>query len=90
MDNKLIGIMSFTVLVEGVITYVNQFIMTDNFSWKMLASIILGIIIAISYNLDIPSHFNFKPKIPFIGNIITGILLSRGSNYIYDLLNNLK
>ena len=25
-------------------------------------------------------------SIPFVGNVITGILVSRGSNYIYDLL----
>lgn len=89
MDNKLAEITSFAVLIEGIITYVGQFIVDGSFSVKMLASIVLGIIIAISYDLDIPLHFNLKPKIPFIGNIVTGILLSRGSNYIFDLLSNI-
>lgn len=87
MENKLIGIASFAILIEGIITYISQFIIYGNFSLKMLLSILFGIIIAVSYDLDIPSYFKFKSKIPFIGNIVTGILLSRGSNYIFDLLN---
>ncbi|MGN1044285.1 MAG: hypothetical protein ACI4PR_05835 [Acutalibacteraceae bacterium] len=90
MDNKFIGIISFSVIVEGIITYLNQFIIDGNFSLKMLTSIILGVVIAISYDLDIPLHFNLKPKIPFVGNIVTGILISRGSNYIFDLLKNIN
>ena len=90
MDNKLIGITTFAVLVEGIITYTNQFIVDNHFCWKMLLSLVLGVIIAISYDLDVPSYFNLNPKIPFIGNILTGILLSRGSNYIFDLLESLK
>lgn len=87
IDNKLVGIISFSVIIEGIITYLSKFLIDGNFSLKMLLSIILGIIIAISYNLDIPLQLDFKSKIPFIGNILTGILISRGSNYIFDLLN---
>ena len=80
---------SFAVIIEGIISYANQFFIDGNFSIKMLISIILGITIAISYGLHILSHFNFKSKIPFIGNIVTGILIARGSNYIFDLLKNI-
>ena len=90
MNDKLTEIISFSVIVEGIISYTNQFFIDGNFSIKMLISIILGITIAISYGLDIPSHFNFKSKIPFIGNIVTGILIARGSNYIFDLLKNIS
>lgn len=87
MDSKLVGITSFAVLVEGCITYMNQFFVEGHFYWQMLMSIIFGILTSIAYNLDIPSFFNFKSKIPFVGNLITGILISRGSNYIYDLFS---
>lgn len=87
MDSKLVGIMSFAVLVEGCITYMNQFLVEGHFYWEMLLSIIFGILASVAYNLDIPSFFNFKSKIPFVGNLITGILISRGSNYIYDLFS---
>ena len=90
MNNKLAPIISFSIIVEGIISYTNQFFIDGNFSIKMLVSIILGITIAISYGLDIPSHFDFKSKIPFVGNIVTGILISRGSNYIFDLIKNIS
>ena len=52
-------------------------------------SICFGIIIAISYNLDLPEYFNIKSRIPYVGCILTGILLSRGSNYIFDLFSKI-
>ena len=55
----------------------------------MLFSIFLGIIIAVAYKLDLPAHFNLKSQIPYVGCVLTGILLSRGSNYIFDLIDKL-
>ena len=52
-------------------------------------SIALGVVIAVAYKLDLPAHFNLESQIPYVGCVLTGILLSRGSNYIFDLLNKL-
>ena len=55
----------------------------------MVFSIILGIAIAIIYKLDLPECFNLKSTVPYVGNILTGLLISRGSNYIYDIINTI-
>ena len=89
MENKTFGIAAFAVLIEGIITYTNQFLVQENFCWQMALSLILGIIVAVAYKLDLPSYFNLKSDIPYIGCILTGILLSRGSNYIFDLIKKL-
>lgn len=89
MDKKFFGLTSFAILIEGIITYINQFFVSGNFCWEMLFSISLGIIVAISYNLDLPEYFNIKSRILYIGYILTGVLISRGSNYIYDLISKL-
>lgn len=89
MNNKLLEIISFAVLIEGIITYFNQFFIDGHFSLSMLFSIILGILIAISYKLDIPEYFNLKSSVPYIGSVLTGILISRGSNYMYDILKTI-
>ena len=89
MENKTFSIVTFAVLIEAIVTYINQFFMEDGFCWKMLLSLILGIIVAVAYKLDLPSYFNLKSDIPYVGCILTGILLSRGSNYIFDLLGKL-
>ena len=90
MDNKTFGIASFAILIEAIITYFNQFFVQENFCWQMLFSIALGIVIAVAYKLDLPAHFNLNSQIPYVGCVLTGILLSRGSNYLFELLERLK
>ena len=86
MENKTVGITSIAILIEAIITYFNQFFLQENFCWQMAFSLILGIIIAVAYKLDLPAHFNLKSDISYIGRILTEILLSRAPNYLCDLL----
>ncbi|MDQ5983466.1 MAG: hypothetical protein RUMPE_00485 [Eubacteriales bacterium SKADARSKE-1] len=89
MEKKTFGFICFAIIIEAVITYANQFFVSGSFSWEMLASIILGILVAVAYKLDLPEYFNLKSNLPYVGNILTGILLSRGSNYVFDLINKI-
>lgn len=89
MKNKTLEITTFAILIEAIVTYYNQFIVQESFCWQMFFSLILGILVAVAYKVDLPSYFNLKSDILYIGNILTGILLSRGSNYLFDLLNSL-
>ena len=78
-----------TVLVEGIITYFNEFFVSGNAPWQMIFSLVLGIVVAIAYKFDLPRYLNMESNIPYVGCILTGILISRGSNYIYDLISKL-
>ncbi len=89
MSNRIFGIIAFSVLIESLITYYKEFFAGGNAPWEMIASLSLGIVVAIAYNLDLPAYFNLNSKIPYVGCILTGILISRGSNYAYDLLGKL-
>ena len=77
------------VLVEATITYLNQFFVEGGFAWQMLMSIGFGILLALAYKLDLPEYFDMKSGIPLVGQIVTGILISRGSNYVFDLIGRL-
>ena len=90
MENKTFGIMTFAILIEGIITYINQFLIQENFCWQMALSLALGILVAVAYKVDLPSYFNLESDIPYIGCILTGMLLSRGSNYVFDLITKLS
>ena len=89
MENKTTGIASLAILIEAIIKYFNQFFVQENFCWQMLFSVVLGIVIAVAYKLDLPAHFNLNSQIPYVGCVLTGILLSRGSNYLFELLKKL-
>ena len=61
MENKTVEITSFAILIEAIITYLNQY-----FCWQMLFSITLGIIIAVAYRLDLPAQFKLNSQIPYL------------------------
>ena len=89
MKNKIVSIMPLAIIIEATITYINQFFVGGEFCWEMLLSIVLGILISIAYEIDIPKYLNLRSRIPYLSNILTGILISRGSNYIYDLITKM-
>ena len=88
MDKKILGITTFSILIEGIIAYFNEFFVQGQVVWQMVLSIVFGIIFSVSYELDLLEYFGVKSKIKYIGFIITGILISRGSNYIWDLISS--
>lgn len=91
MDSKFLGLISFSVIVEALITYSDNLILAGGgFHIKMLISIALGILVAVAYKLDLLDLIGMKSDIPYIGSVLTGILLSRASNYVYDLFTLLK
>ena len=57
MENKTTGIASLAILIEVIITYLNQFFVQENFCWQITLSIVLGIVIAVIYKLDLPACF---------------------------------
>lgn len=80
------GVLFASIVVEGIVTYVDTIFVNGKVQWKLIVSIAVGILIACAFGMDLFSLLNINSNIPFIGNIITGILISRGSNYIFDLL----
>ena len=74
MKQDVSKMIMITVLVEGIITYFNEFFV---------------IVFAFAYKFDLPRYLNMESNIPYVGCILTGILISRGSNYIYDLISKL-
>ena len=89
MANKTFSTVTFAILIEAIITYFNEFYVQENICWQLIFSLNLGIVVAAAYKLDLPLYFNLKSDIPYIGCVLTGILLPRGSNYIFDLLGEL-
>ncbi len=83
------AILIMAVLIEAVISYIKTFALDKKICWQVIVSVIFSILICIAYNLDIPAAVGIIGGVKFVGNIITGILVSRGSNYIYDIIKSL-
>lgn len=53
-----------------------------------IGAILVGILLAIITGLDMFEMLGLKLSIPILGEIITGLLLSRGANFMHDLLGS--
>ncbi len=85
--DKFFGIMVMAIILEGFIAYFKMFFDSDRkVQWQCLMAIAVGVFMGIAYNLDLLAAFGISTALPYVGCALTGILISRGSNYIADLV----
>lgn len=56
----------------------------------MLTTLALGVLLAFVCGADILALLGYVEHIPYVGVVLTGILIGGGSNVIYDLVNRIK
>lgn len=81
------AIIFIAIIVEGVVEYIK--LASPKFAasrWIVPVTVLIGVGVAIAYNADLLAVAGLTTPVPYIGNVLTGILISRGSNYIYDLI----
>lgn len=86
-------IIVLALIVEGIVTNLKFLWSKEEFSISRLVALIVSIFIAILTNADLFSLVNLPVTIPYIGAGLTGILVSSGANFVYDLwdkLTNIK
>jgi hypothetical protein len=88
----IITIIAVAVLTEALIEYaktVAESFETKDYKtfWTQVVSVILGITMSFSFGINaFATGFTVNPV---IGTAITGIIISRGSNYASDLIGKL-
>ncbi len=81
----------FTILIVALIA--ESVWETLKMTWQQgkicidrIGALIVSLVICFGVRLDILSLLEVKSTIPYLGIILTSILISRGSNFIHDLL----
>ena len=87
---KLFGILFLAILCEALISYASIIVVKDEndkkiIKWKVIASIIIGIGLAYTMQVDLFDLVGYEVPIPYVGIVLSGIIGSRGSNYVYDI-----
>lgn len=90
MNKEISKMLMVCVVLEGIITYINNFFVIGQPHYQMILSLVFGILIAVAYKIDLLKLVNIESNIPYIGSVLTGILFSRGSNYVHDILKTLN
>lgn len=83
------GIGLAAVLVEGVVTVINN--AKDRYTdWRYWGAIVVAVLVAVVYEIDMFAAVGLDALIPFVGSVLTGIIISRGSNYAYDIMKRVR
>lgn len=78
------------LLVESVWETLKMVWQDGKFSISALGALIVGILVAVFAGLDLLAAVGINMKVAVIGQILTGIMLSRGSNFVHDLIAKLN
>lgn len=86
MDIKSItALLFFAILIEGFVEYIKLSIQKKMCA-EIIGAMVCGVGIAFAYHLDLFSAVGITTDVPYISNVLTGLILARGSNYVFDLI----
>jgi hypothetical protein len=80
-------VFALAVIVEGIIEYLGTPLPSQ---FKPYAAALLGVAVCVAYNADVLALLGRPAQIPFVGAILTGLLIGRGSNYLHDVLTRIN
>ncbi|MGG7213012.1 hypothetical protein ACQPUY_05265 [Clostridium nigeriense] len=83
---KLFIIFILALISESVWETLKMTWQQGKVSMDRIGALIVSLVICIDVRLDILSLLEINTTIPFLGVILTAILISRGSNFVHDLI----
>lgn len=83
-------IITVALLVEAIWETLKMVWKNGKANVNTIGALIVGIVVSILAKIDIFAMQGINISIPLIGWILTGILLSRGANFIHDLFSKIE
>ena len=75
------------VIVEALVEY---FLGIVPSAYKPYAAGVLGVLLCVAYGADLLTLLGLVSPVPYIGSVLTGLLISRGSNVFNDMISRLN
>ena len=72
--------------VEALWETLKMFLDGDKVDVNRIGSAILGILLCVLANVDFFALVGVELSIPIVGIVLSGLLVSRGANFVHDLL----
>ncbi len=88
MEVQSIIVLAF--LVEALYSNLRMIWDSNKLNWNNLGALIVSILVAVFTGVDVFPTLGIGIAVPFVGSVLTGILISRGSNVVYDLLRRVN
>ena len=78
------------ILIEAIWENIKMVWQIGKFSIDKIGALVISVLICILAKIDIFPIVNLSVSIPVIGSIFTGIIVSRGANFVQDLFNKIS
>lgn len=86
---SIVTIITIALLVEAIWETLKMIWKEGKININTIGALAVGILVSILAKIDIFTMQGINLSVPVIGWILTGILLSRGANFIHDLFNKI-
>lgn len=94
MISEALWSLVFAAIVVETIVNIIRNLDEGSVSWKywtaLGVSICLSLVVSINYDIDLFKLVGLEGRVPVIGMILTGLIVSRGSNIVSDLVDRLN
>lgn len=78
------------ILVEAIWENIKMIFPDKKVSISMIGSLVVAVLVCVLTSVDIFPVVGLTITIPFIGSVLTGIIVARGANFVSDLFTKLK
>lgn len=86
---EVFGLLVMAIVVESIVDIITDVFVNKSVAWQKVLGIVIGVLVAIGFNIDLFAVVGLTATIPYLGLVMTGLLMSRGANYINDILKKI-
>ena len=87
---ELITLTTVAILVEAIVEILKSIKDGKGLNKSVILSILVGLLFAFTTKLDVLELIGIDAHIPYVGMVATGLIVSRGSNYVHEIIDKLK
>ena len=86
----ILGVVIIAFIVEAVWETLKMTWQKGKVSVDRIGALAVGLLVAFASGIDLFELVEVPLQIPYVGLALTGILISRGANFIHDLLKKIQ
>lgn len=87
---ELATILILAITVEALIEYAKLLFVDKAIVWKQVAALLIGVVLSVLAGVDLYGMVGVTFAVPYVGTVLTGIIFSRGSNYLADMVKKMQ
>jgi hypothetical protein len=83
-------IITLSIIAEALVEYLTSPLASFPSYLKAYAGMLFGVVLCVVYGADMLALLGYHTDLPYIGAVLTGLLIGRGSNIANDLISRIN